>query len=322
MPLIYESGYSKRPFYLFNSYLETLYPYFTTKVCQVAYTRERLELPDGDFVDLDWVQNEGDRLVIISHGFEGNSKDHFIEKVAASLARQGYSILVWHYRSCSGELNRLPRLYHHGDTGDLGTVINHAVSMNRFNAIHLAGFSMGGNLVINYLGSSFTKQVAAAVVFSTAMDLDKANDRLSSGFNRLIQKQFFKKFKQKVARKQRQFPDKIDRKVLEQTTNLVALFEEVVVPLHGFSSMTDYFTKWSSLQYLQSVQIPLLIVNAKNDPLLSPACYPYDQCEASTNVFLETPRYGGHVGFTWKDQDELWYVKRIAEFFSKRSLDQ
>ena len=319
MPLIYESSYSKRPFPLYNSYLETLIPYFTTKVCQVAYTRERLELEDGDFLDLDWAKSGSSNLVIISHGFEGNSKDHFIEKTCTHLLGLGYDVLVWHYRSCSGELNRLPRFYHHGDIDDLAKVIRHAVQLG-YSDISLVGFSMGGNLVINYLGHAQTKtSVNRAIAFSTPLDLEKSNQRLNRGFNRVIQKNFFEKFRKKVRSKTRQFPDLIAQDVLESCKNLAELVETVVLPLSGFRSIRDYYRQWSSLQFLNSISVPMLLVNAQNDPLLSSACFPASIGQASDYVFLETPRYGGHMGFTQRKNGDLWYVWRIAEFLRTRA---
>ena len=318
MPLIYESSYSKRPFPLYNSYLETLIPYFTTKVCQVAYTRERLELQDGDFLDLDWVYNRGEKLVILSHGFEGNSKDHFIEKTCAYLTGKGYDVLIWHYRSCGGELNRLPRLYHHGDIEDLGEVIAHAKGRQEYKTISLIGFSMGGNLVINYLGSLQSKaEIDKAIVFSTPLNLKKSNEELQKGFNKIIQRNFFAKFRKKVEKKQTQFPNLISWKLLDQCKSLSDLLERIVLPLSGFHSLADYYDRWSSLQFLPNIKVPLLIVNAQNDPLLSPGCYPKELAEKSKNIYLEAPKYGGHMGFTKRANGELWYVWRIAAFLKE-----
>jgi len=319
MPLIYESSYSKRPFLLFNSYLETLYPYFTTKVCQVAYQRERLELHDGDFLDLDWIENNSNKLVMISHGFEGNSKDHFVEKSASFLTGNGFDVLVWHYRSCGGEINRLPRLYHHGDIQDLADVVDHAIRKSGYQSISLLGFSMGGNLVVNYLGSNLVSpKIKGGIIFSTPLDLVGASQVFSKGFNRFLEKNFFKKLARKLAAKADQFPKLLDREALSKVKSLSELYEKVVLPLHGFPSLKSYYDQWSSQQFLPKIDLPLLIVNAQNDPLLSESCYLKEFCQSSDNIYLEMPKYGGHTGFTRKMNRELWYLWRIKSFIIEK----
>lgn len=315
MPLIYESSYTKRPFLLFNSYLETLYPFLTTKVHQIPYDREKLELEDGDFLDLDWVTNSSDTLVIFSHAFEGNSKDHFIEKSVSYLTKKGYDSLVWHYRSCGGELNRLPRLYSQGDIQDLNAVVNYAIEKKSYKQIILVGFSMGGSIVINYLGSDLVHpNIKGSIVFSTPLDLKSASQKLTKGLNWFIHQNFLAKMKKKLKRKAAQFPDHYQLDRLKTIKNLSALSEQFILPLLGFPTMDDYAEKWSSHQFLPKIKVPLLIVNAKNDPILSENCFPYEACEKSEFVHLETPKFGGHTGFSKKVNGELWYVKRVWEF--------
>ncbi len=299
--------------------METLVPYFLSKRLNLPYKREKLELDDGDFIDLDWSLNNSDTLFIISHGFEGNSKDHFIEQTVDYFSRRGVDLLIWHYRSCGGELNRLPRFYHHGDVSDFRKVIDYASGKGQYNHIGLIGFSMGGNFVINYLGSGNpNKQIKGGIVFSTPMDLSTASDQLSKGFNHKIERSFVEKWKRKIERKAKEFPELIDLDKLNAITTLDQLQKDFLLPLHGFSSQEEYFKKHSSAQFLIKIDVPLLIVNAKNDPLLSPNCYPYIQCQSSENVFLETPEFGGHTGFTRKTNGKLWFIHRIESFLLER----
>ena len=317
MPIIKESSYKKRPRFYFHAWMETLIPYYRNGKISPPYLRERLELADGDFLDLDWMDHSSRNLMIVSHGFEGNSRDHFI----AELANQHLSadLLVWHYRSCSGELNRLPRFYHHGDIEDLHAVVKHAKERD-YDNVFLIGFSMGGNLVINYLGDKRSSgMVSGGVVFSTPMDLKAASIKMRTGLNRWIEKSFVKKWKRKIERKAAMFPQQFDTAGLSEISTLEQLMERYVLPQTVFSDIASFYQKWSSGQYIASVNVPLLIVNAKNDPLLSENCYPCKQCEDHPMVFLEIPRYGGHTGFSRKVKEESWFVWRIKSFIAEHS---
>lgn len=317
MPIIQESSYKKGPWYYFNAYLETLGPYLWGRRPEVAFDRERLELSDGDFLDLDWLIKGADSLIIISHGMEGNSRDHFIAESASFLSISN-DILVWHYRSCSGELNRLPRFYHSGDIADLDTVVHHAISTQRYTNLILLGFSIGGSLTINYLGSQFVHtSIRGGVVFSTPLDLLATSNKLRSGINRYLHRAFLNKWKKKIKSKAAQFPDRFSTEGLDDILRLDALLEKYVLQVDGFDTKEEYYEKWSSAQFLSAIQVPLLIVNAQNDPLISPECFPYQECASSEYVFLETPKYGGHTGFSKKKEGLPWYVFRINDFVQK-----
>ncbi|MEP4497912.1 MAG: alpha/beta fold hydrolase [Ekhidna sp.] len=241
MPIIKESSYSKRPSLYFNAWMETLVPYFTAKSHKVVYERERLELHDGDFVDLDWVRKDSETLIIISHGFEGNSQDHFIEESASHFGKKGVDVLVWHYRSCSKDLNRLPRFYDHGDIRDLHEVITHAAQEGNYSQVILLGFSMGGNFVVNYLGSEIQSDIVkCGIVFSTPMDLSAASKKLKKGLNHLVEKSFIKKLKRKIERKAVVFPELFDLEKLKTMDSLEKLYKEYVLLHHDFSDLDQY----------------------------------------------------------------------------------
>ena len=321
MPLIYQSSYTKRPLLLFNSYLETLIPYFSARGKGVAYERERLELEDGDFLDLDWVRNQGDKLLVVTHGFEGNTQDVFMEQSAAYFSAHGYDVLLWNLRSCSAELNRLPRFYHHGDIEDLDAVIRHGKQSKSYDEISLVGFSLGGAILINYLGSTLPKEkVKCAVAVSVPLDINETSHTIGSGWNKFIlERNFLNKIKKKVLKKAKQFPELISEEKVRSISSLQQMHEEVVLLLNGYSSNEAYHTQWSCLQSLHQVDLPLLIINAKNDPLLSSGDFPYTFCEKSPNVHLETPKFGGHVGFSKKLKGEPWYLQRIHAFTNNLS---
>ncbi|MEO9482992.1 MAG: alpha/beta fold hydrolase [Ekhidna sp.] len=316
MPIIKESSYLKRPAYYFNAWQETLAPYFLSKNNKVSYERERFELKDGDFIDLDWIRNDANALIIVSHGFEGNSQDHFIQESATYFASNSFDVLVWHYRSCSKDLNSKSRFYDYGDIHDLHEVITHAMAKGSYDQVVLLGFSMGGNFVLNYLGSEICgDSIKCGIVFSTPMDLSEASRKLSKGMNRWVERSFIKKFKRKIERKASVFPERFDLDKLKTINSLEELISTYVLSQNqGFSDISEYYSRWSSKQFLSCIKVPVLIVNAKNDPLLSKNCFPYDACEQHEFVYLETPKYGGHMGFSKKKDGKRWYVRRIEEF--------
>lgn len=319
MPLIYESSYTKRPTLYFNSYLETLVPYFTVRVNQISYERERLELNDGDFLDLDWVRSGAKKLMVLTHGFEGNTRDVCMEQSASYFSQQGYDVLLWNLRSCSNELNRLPRFYHHGDIHDLNAVVNHGRKSNEYEEIVLVGFSLGGGILINYLGSDLPgKDIKCAVAVSVPLDIEATGRKIQSGWNRvIIERNFLEKIKKKVYRKAALFPELINVEKAKKIMSLQDFHREVILPLNGFSSDEEYFGQWSCSQYLSKVKKPLLIINAKNDPILSKGDFPYSECKSSEHIYLETPTYGGHVGFSKKADGDMWYLKRVYSFIEE-----
>ena len=299
----------------FNSYLETVLPFLTTRIYQVDYTRERLELPDGDFLDLDWIQNGGSKLILLTHGFEGNTRDPYMEQSATYFAKQGFDILLWNLRSCSGELNRLPRFYHHGDADDLSQVIDHAQQKGNYTEIILIGFSLGGAISLSFMARDLSRSpITGAIVLSVPLDISKTAERIQKQWTRLLMEKNFTKIKAKVLRKADQFPHLIDKDRVTKISNLNELNKEVLLQLNGFSSVESYFEKWNTIQFLPKIKRPTLIINAQNDPLLSENDFPYELSEQSEWVYLEAPQYGGHVGFSKMVNGHHWYLTRIQEF--------
>lgn len=315
MPLIYESSYTKRPLLAFNSYAETMAPFVTSRIYKVDYDRERLELEDGDFLDLDWVKKDSNKLMVLTHGFEGNTRDPYMEKSAGYFSQRGFDILLWNLRSCSNEINRLPRFYHHGDSEDLRQVINHAKRTYDYQEVVLIGFSLGGLITMGYLTSEdFSDDVKCAVAFSTPLDVAAFSKRIDDFWARQMIRKNFNKLKRKVIKKAMQYPDLIDKEIVRKCNSLNELNREVLLQLNGFSSEVAFFEKNNGINCLINIKTPLLIVNAENDPLLSDTDFPQIICEKSDHVYLEKPKYGGHVGFSKKLDKEEWYLRRIAAF--------
>ncbi|MFT6867155.1 MAG: putative alpha/beta-fold hydrolase [Cyclobacteriaceae bacterium] len=310
-------SYEHKPWYLFNGHLESIIPYKTYKIYSIPYKRERIELLDGDFIDVDWIRNGSDKLLIISHAFEGNSRDYFVERAAKYFHKKGYDILMWHFRSCSKEMNRLPRLYHIGDIDDLDSVIDYGRGVGTYDKIFLMGFSMGGATVVNYLGANGFQnheRITAAAVFSVPLDLKETSDRLFSGVNHIYGHGFLSKWKRKIARKAEQYPDLFDLEDLKKARTLDQLHEKMTIKLLGFDTMEAYHRQNSSAQFLSKVKHPLLIVNAINDPLLGAKSYPSVD---SKFVKMEFPKTGGHLGFSLRKEDHSWMETRSEAFFKE-----
>ena len=304
-----------------GGHIQTIYPSLFRKTDPHFYRRERIKTFDNDFLDLDWAFIGSSRLVIISHGLEGNSHRAYVTGMASAMNSAGFDALAWNYRSCSGEPNLLLKSYHNGVTDDLAWVIKHAENSGRYREIHLTGFSLGGNLTLNYLGR---EQVAAsvrrAVVFSVPCDLKGSAQILTKPANIIYMKRFLRKLHGKIRAKMAAMPGSINDNGYEKIKNFKGFDDRYTAPIHGFRDAEDYWHKCSSKIVIPHICIPTLIVNALNDPFLSASCYPVHQAEKNKNVTLEMPRHGGHVGFVEFNRENMyWSEKRAVQWLRIKS---
>jgi predicted alpha/beta-fold hydrolase len=317
MPLIPQSDY-KPPFYLFNAHLQTIVPGLFRKVEGVHYTRERIDTSDGDFLDLDWSVKGNKRIAILSHGLEGDSYRPYIRGMVKELNANGWDAVAWNFRGCSGEVNRNLRFYHSGATEDLEEVIRHVLQKNQYQSIVLIGFSLGGNLTLKYLGEqskNIYPQIKKAVVFSVPCDLQTGSLKMAGFGNKVYMTRFLRHLRKKVQAKAALMPDKIHDREYHLIKNFRDFDDRYTAPLHGFKDAIDYWTQCSSRNFLHTIAIPTLIVNAKNDPFLSPECFPENQVKELQHVFLEIPQEGGHCGFYAKDlHGKYWSEERAVRF--------
>ncbi|TGE17592.1 YheT family hydrolase [Hymenobacter elongatus] len=324
MPLVAHSRYQP-PFYMFNGHIQTIVPSLWRSVPDVSYQRERVETSDGDFLDLDWSRQPTatDTLAIVSHGLEGDAGRPYMRGMVRALKRAGFDALAWNYRSCSGEMNRLVRSYHLGDTDDLDFVVRHALATGRYRRIFLTGFSAGGNVTLKYLGENpgrVPREVTRAAVFSVPTDLKSSSYQISKPENRIYMARFLKSLRAKMRQKAELLPGQIDVANLELLLNFPQFDDRFTAPMHGFKSADDYYEQSSSGRYLATIAIPTLLVNAENDPFLAPSCFPRAIAAASEFVFLETPPEGGHVGFAEGTPDGEYYSEsRAVEFLMAKT---
>jgi uncharacterized protein len=306
------------PFFLCNGHIQTILSALLRPRADVGFQRERLELIDGDFLDLGWSRIGADRLVILSHGLEGSADAGYNRGMAAKLNAAGWDVLVWDFRGCSQETNRLPRLYHSGETGDLGAVIDFAAT--RYSRIALVGFSLGGNLTLKYLGeSSPHPAIISAAAVSAPLDLAataRALDRHWS--NRIYLRSFIKSLVAKVEAKAVRFPDKFDVSGIRMIRTFEEFDGRYTAPVHGFRDAEDYWEKTSARQFLDRITVPTLILIACDDPLLTPESFPVAEAEGNPCLFLEMPKSGGHLGFIDLARGfEPWSERRVVEFLDR-----
>jgi len=317
MPLISKSSYRKPPFYLFNGHLETIVPSIFRKIEGVNYERERIETPDGDFLDLDWSKVGSEKLLIVSHGLEGSSERHYAKALVKLFNAHEFDVLVWNNRSCSGEMNKAPFLYHHGATYDLETVFQHVEAVGKYEAYYFSGISMGGAQTLKFLGEKGTNlspKVKRAAVYSTPCNLTDSAATLRIKGNSFYKDRFLSKLKKKMLIKGQQHPGLVDLELLQRVNDFDTFDTHFTAKVHGFKDAADFYASVSADNVMPFIQIPTLIINAENDPLLMNRCYPVKLAEKHEYIHLEMPKRGGHTGFLMGGEEFNWAEMRLLEF--------
>ena len=316
MPIVSDSSYSQPPRFQFNGHLQTIFPTFR-KVKNINYQRrERIDTTDGDFLDLDWIQNKNKRLVVLTHGFEGNSHRPYILGMAKMFSENGWDVLAWNCRSCSGEMNRAFRMYNHGDTVDIGTVINHAIDKHGYNEVVPIGFSMGGNVSLKYAAVAAHPSVSKVIAFSAPLDMKTTSDILGEKRNWVYRRNFETKIQPKLEFKIKQFPNKLTKEDITKKDWNEQL-ETYFCKINGFKDLATFYEYGSALNFIEQIKIPALIVQAKNDPLLTPECFPFELAKNHPFIHLEAPENGGHCGFPTKSESKYeWAELRAFEFLN------
>lgn len=318
MPVV--PSFYRAPAWCVGRHVQTIVPSIFREVEGVEYVRERITTEDADFLDLDWSKKGHKRLAILSHGLEGNSTQQYMLGMAKELNAQGWDVLAWNYRSCSGELNTQMRFYHAGSTGDLKVVIHHAIAHAHYKEIALIGFSLGGNVTLKYLGelgANVPKEIVKAVAFSVPCDLKATVHELSRGFNKIYLSNFMSSLKCKIIKKAEHFPEIISGIDLSKVQTLMDYDNYFTAPLGGFKNADHYYRECSTVNSIEEIRIPTLIVTARNDPLLPHTDLPYRECMRSRYVSLETPDEGGHLGFIKKNlHGRAWSEERALDFLN------
>lgn len=318
MPIL-ESTY-KPPFWAKKSFVSTVYSGVIRKVSGVQHTRERVTLPDTDFIDLDWsyAEKKSNKVIVLLHGLEGHAQRPYITGTAKHFNANGIDAIGVNFRGCSGEPNLLYRSYHSGATEDLDAVVRHILTKNKYDEIYIKGISLGANMALKYVGegNELPEQIKAVIAVSTPCDLKGSCDRLLSLQNRHYAIRFLGHLKDKLKPKLKQFPNNISVTDLKSIKTLIDFDHVYTSKAHGFKDALDYYEKASCLQFLPNIKVPSLIINSLNDSFLSAECYPIKEAKQNPNLFLEMPQYGGHVGFIQK-QNIYYNEQRAFDFINE-----
>ncbi|MBI5569055.1 MAG: alpha/beta fold hydrolase [Desulfomonile tiedjei] len=319
MPIVMQSTYSPPPLFS-NPHVQTVFPSVFRTVNGVHYQRERIGTPDDDFVDVDWARIGSSRMALVLHGLEGDSGRAYVRGMVRALNKRGWDAVAMNFRSCSGECNRTLRFYHSGETEDIHTVLMHVLERENYAEAALVGFSLGGNVILKYLGEQGTRLhpvVKKAAVFSVPCDLTSGAMKLSSPSNRLYLKRFLRMLHEKIRMKMQIVPGRITDEGYGDIKTFREYDDRYTAPIHGFASAEDYWAKASSKPGISRISIPALLVNAADDPFLAEPCYPIEEAKASNSFFLEIPAHGGHVGFVTFGRDgEYWSERRAVAFLN------
>ena len=319
-----QTGYNP-PLLFRSAHLQTIYPTVYRKVPLVTAKRERIDTPDGDFLDLDWsTEQDGNRLVVITHGLEGHARGHYCQGMAQALQRAGWDVLAWNFRGCSGEPNQKLRSYHSGATEELQIVLDHVFSETDYESIVLVGFSLGGNLMLKYLGdrgAQIDSRIKGAVALSVPCDLASSAKKLEHWQNRIYMKRFMGTLRTKVREKAERFPDQISTAGLDRMRTFAEFDDTYTGPIHGFQGAEDYWAQSSCLNSLKHIATPTLLISALDDPFLTPECFPIEAAKENKYFHLETPKHGGHLGFVeFNDAGEYWSERRAVNFLERNDV--
>jgi hypothetical protein len=345
------------PFWLAGGHLQTIIPSLFHQGPHIQYRRERWELDDGDFIDVDWtaahtapslpvaqtanteklgggdVKSSGDLesshdadasrpIVVIFHGLEGNSQSQYVKSLLACTLAKGWLGVVIHFRGCSGEPNRLPRSYYAGDSADIERMLARVRGRYPHNPLYAVGYSLGGNALLKWLGECAhcnLLPVTRAVAVSAPMDLQASAISIDTGLNRVFySRMFLNSMRPKALAMAKRFPGLLNVRSIVNATTIQDMDAAVTAVLYGATSAVDYYQKNAAKPHLKNINLPTLIINAKNDPFM-PARFLPTLDEVSAWVTLDYQQQGGHVGFfaARPSQAHGWLAQRIVAFLDQ-----
>ncbi|TAG05376.1 MAG: alpha/beta fold hydrolase [Betaproteobacteria bacterium] len=316
----------QRPWWLPSGHLQSVYAQFLRRP-QVDYRRERYELDDGDFIDLDWAgaADSAQPLIVFFHGLEGSSDSQYCRHTMVAANARGWSGMVAHFRGCSGEPNRLPRSYHSGDSAHCDTVLREMRARFPTRTIYAVGVSLGGNALTKWCGEQGDAAkaiIAAAASVSNPLDLGISAEAILHPKNWIFNRYFMNAMGASYTRRMQTHPHLREKGFLATPKSFPQFDEHYTAPTHGYTSAWDYYHRASSRGFIAKIRVPFLLLNAMNDPFVPASLFPND-AEMPDNVTLEQPKDGGHVGFvTAGFPGKLdWLAKRLTAFFSAAGAD-
>lgn len=306
-----------KPSFLFkNGHISTCFPTIFRSV-EVRYRRERINTPDLDFVDIDWIKNGHTKVIVLCHGLEGSSRSKYIQGMAKYFSERGWDVLAMNYRGCSGEINRKVKFYSMGQIEDLEVVLKKTADYKK---VVIAGFSLGGGLVLNYLGSQkeLPKNIFCAMAVSAPCDPLGSARTFVKKENKIYTKYFMDKLKKKMLEKSVIYPKKIEiDKILACET--IEEFDNIfTAPQYGYRDAEDYYEKVSPKKAIPFIKVPTFILMAEDDPIMSEECYPIREAKKNKHVTLQITKYGGHVGYARFFKEPYWLEERLFSYVENK----
>ncbi|MFQ5704292.1 MAG: hydrolase [Gemmatimonadales bacterium] len=293
----------------------------------IALERERIELPDGDFLDLDWAHCVTDGvtadgpLVVVLHGLEGCARSNYALELYRTLGAHGLRAVGLNFRSCSGEPNRLPRMYHSGETGDIASTLELLAGRNGTAPLGIVGVSLGGNALLKYLGErggTRKTRVTAAVAVSVPYDLAAGSDHIERGFSKFYRMYLVHRLRKKILAKSTILEGHIDVGKALRARTFREFDDRATAPLHGFKDADDYYARSSASHYLGRIDVPTLLIHALDDPFLPAGSLPIYEAKQNPHIEISISERGGHIGFVsgkpWAPV--FWAEQRAAEFLA------
>lgn len=319
--------------WLNNPHLQTIYPSLLRKPPEPVVKRERLMTEDHDFIDIDFCGEGNQPLVILLHGLTGSSQSGYIKGLQQALLEQGLRSAALNFRGCSGEYNNSSRCYHSGETGDIDFLYRTLRAREPQTPMAAVGFSIGGNVLLKWLGEQGSNiQLFAAVAVSVPLVLSACATKLDNGFSKIYRASLLRELKDYVRLKQVHLESlgkteeaELLRRIgdLEDIKSFWQYDNRVIASLYDFANVADYYQRSSSRQFLQAIKVPTLLIQAADDPFMTPEVIP-ELKELSASVFLEITEAGGHVGFVAGNNPwhpEYWLEQRIPQFLLQRVDD-
>lgn len=315
------------PWWLSNPHEQTMWPTFIRSHIEITEKWERVELPDGDFLDLTWeattVNQLDNPIVVLLHGLGGSIQSVYIRGIMNALVKNGFRPVLMHFRGASGVPNRMPQSYHSGETGDIAYIISKLKRENPGVPIYAIGYSLGANVILKWLGETGNgNPLTAAVAVSPPFQLSAIANRLMKGFSRCYQWYLLRGLIKEKKNKFKDRPCPFDLSQLDKVTNFWEFDDLVTAPLNGFKNVHDYYQRASCRQFLPKIAIPTLIIHASDDPFMSPDIIP-ELSELGKKTVFSLSKTGGHVGFVGGASPlspDYWLEKIIPIFLRKNQV--
>lgn len=311
------------PWWARNAHIQTIYPKFFLSTPETLFLHERIDTPDGDFLDLALSIPENARgIALLFHGLEGSKDSHYIRHLSHQLSQEGIASVVMHFRGCSGEINRTPRAYHSGEITDAQHTLRWLNARYSHLKLFTVGFSLGGNMLLKLLSEQHQFPIVAAVSVSAPLNLAASADAINRGFARAYQAHLLKSMKANLLTKMQMIDMSahiaLNKDQVAQLKSFQGFDQYVTSQLHGFADASDYYQKASALPDLHKIQTPTLVLHAADDPFMDSRVIP-SEADLSANIAYELSQQGGHVGFVGGTMrtPKLWLPERITQFISE-----